>query len=47
MSPLSRVHLTLAPKINFIEKYGLPGHDHKEIAEKYGVSEKDYFGPLW
>ena len=42
MPPLSRVNLTLAQKNNTIEKYGLPGHDHKKIAEKYDVSEKDY-----
>ena len=43
-TPLSRINLILAQKINIIEKYGLPGHDHKKIAEKYDVSEKDYFG---
>ena len=46
MPPLSRANSTLAQKNNTIEKYGLPGHDHKKIAEKYDVSEKDYFGIL-
>ena len=46
MPPLSRVNLILAQKISIMEKYGLPGHDHKKIAEKYDVSEKDYFGIL-
>ena len=36
--PLSRVHLTLAQKID-MEKFGLPGCDRKKIAKKYGVSK--------
>ena len=39
MPPLSRVYLTLAQKINIIEKSGPPIFDRKKIAEKYGVSK--------